>query len=315
MVTLMAVTLVTVAGLMSACSGGSSGVMAEPTPTPRTGPAETRTGVAYASVAPQQTLDLYLPAGDGRTVFPLVVLIHGGGFFEGSATDDASLAELLVSKGFAAASLNYRLSGDALFPAGVQDVAAAVRYLRANSRGWGVDPHRIAAWGDSAGAYLASMIGATAGRGRFDDAALGNPGISSAVQAVVSWFAPVDFSTIDSHAEQAGCDQTAQQHHAADSPESRWLGGALAAVPEKVAEASIVRHVAEATSLPPYLLIHGTQDCTVPPGQSQQLHDALRARRAQVTLVMVPDAGHEDPKIVEGEIGRTLDFLRAALHA
>jgi acetyl esterase/lipase len=284
-----------------------------PRPVPRTGPALTRTAVRYANGSRQQTLDLYLPAGDGSKVFPLVVLIHGGGFFEGTSKDYAADAELLVTRGFAAASLNYRLSGDAPFPAGVDDVKAAIRYLRAKAPGWGVDPARIAVWGDSAGGYLASMIGATAGETGFDDPALGNAGVSSAVVGVVSWYGPADFATMDPQAKEAGCDRTAQQHDAADSPESRWLGAALPTVPDLVSRASVVAHVSEAASLPPYLLVHGTADCTVAPGQSQQLYDALRAKGAQVTLTMVDGAHHGDQKIYTEQTGPTLDFLGSVL--
>ena len=311
---LLAAVLLLLVPLLAGCSvlGASDGPPPEPTPTPRTGPAETRTAVPYATSAPQQTLDLYLPAGDGRTVFPMVLLIHGGGFVEGSSAEFSEVAARLVGQGFAVASLNYRLSGDAPFPAGVQDVKAAVRYLRANARSWGVDPHRFAAWGESAGGYLASMIGATGTERTFDDPALGNAGVSSGVQAVVSWFGPADFGTMDAQAKESGCDDAAQQHGTPESPESKWLGGALEAVPDRVQAADVVRHVGAASSLPPYFLVHGTQDCTVAPGQSQQLHDALRARGAQATLVLVDGAGHSDPRLTAEQTAPSIEFLRTA---
>lgn len=279
----------------------------------RTGQAETRKAIAYATTSPRQTLDLYLPESDGSTVYPLVILIHGGAFFRGDSGDMADLAKLLSTKGFAAASINYRLSGDAAFPAGVQDAAAAVRYLRANAPSWGLDPHRIAVWGESAGGHLAAMIGATAGQKRFDDGSLGNAGVSSQVQAVVSWFGPSDFSTMDEQAKAAGCDASAQFHHGPDSPESRWLGAPLASVPDQVQAASVVRAVDEASSLPPYFLVHGERDCTVAPGQSTQLKQAFDRRSAQVTLTVVPNAGHADHRIVESQTRPSIDFLRSAL--
>jgi len=308
----LAALLLVASSALAGCSviGGSDAAAPEPTPTPRTGPAETRHAVPYATTAPRQTLDLYLPAGDGRTVFPLVVLIHGGGFVDGSAAELSEVATRLVGQGFAAASLDYRLSGDAPFPAGVQDVRAAVRYLRANALGWGVDPHRFAAWGESAGGYLASMIGATAAEKTFDDPALGNPGVSSGVQVVVSWFGPADFGTMDAQVKENGCDDAAQQHGAPDSPESRWLGGALDEVPDRVQEASVVRQVGAASALPPFLLVHGTRDCTVPPGQSEELAGALRARGARVTLVRVEGAEHSDPRITAEQEQPSIDFLR-----
>jgi acetyl esterase/lipase len=293
--------------------GGDATVPPEPRVTPRTGPAETRNAVPYAQKSPKQTLDLYLPAGDGQTVYPMVVLIHGGGFFSGDSSGLADRAKLLASKGFAAASIDYRLSDEASFPAGVQDAKAAIRYLRANARSWGVDPHRIGVWGESAGGYLASMLGATDGQPRFEDDGLGNAGVSPQVQAVVSWFAPSDFATMDQQAREAGCDASAQTHGQAGSPESRWLGAALPTVPGRVAEASVVAAVGSARSLPPFFLVHGEKDCTVALGQSVQLEDALRKRQAQVTLTVVPWAGHADQKIVEQQTRASIEFLRSAL--
>lgn len=286
----------------------------EPTPTPRTGPAETRRDVAYATASPAQTLDLYLPEDDGTKVFPIVVLIHGGGFFTGDSSDEAERAEFLTGQGFAVASLNYRLSGEAAFPAGVQDVKAAIRFIRANAPSWGIDQHKIAVWGESAGGYLSAMIGATGGRQTvFDDPALGHPHVSSQVAAVVSWFGPTDFATMDTQAAGAPCDDAAQHHDLADSPESAWLGAALPTIPDTVATASVITYVTSARTMPPVFLTHGKGDCTVPPGQSQQLHDALKDKGFDVDLTFVSDAAHSDPKITEEQTQPTLDFLRSVL--
>jgi acetyl esterase/lipase len=293
--------------------GGRASTTSEPPITPRTAPAETRLAVRYAQESPRQTLDLYLPAGDGSTVYPLVVLIHGGGFFSGDSTAMTDRAKFLGEKGFAAVSLNYRLTDDAPFPAGVQDVRAALRYLHANARSWGVDPQRMGVWGESAGGYLASMVGASNGDTRFDDPALGNAGASGRVAAVVSWFGPSDFSTMDAQARDTGCDASAQTHDRGDSPESRWLGAALPSVPDKVAASSVVAAVGSASTLPPYLLVHGERDCTVALGQSLELKDALEGKRTSVTLTVVPGAGHADPRISDEETRSTLDFLRRTL--
>jgi acetyl esterase/lipase len=310
-----ALLLTTGCGVFGGAPGGdpTSSAASEPPVIPRTGPAEIRQAVAYATTSPRQTLDLYLPEGDGATVFPIVVLIHGGAFVSGDSSDLAGLAKLLSSEGFAAASINYRLSGDALFPAGLQDVAAAVRYLRANARSWGVDAHRMGVWGESAGAYLASMTAAAADRKRFDDVTLGYGGVSSQVQAVVSWFGPSDFATMDEQARAAGCDASSQEHHLPDSPESLWLGAPLGSVPDRVQAASVVRAVGDASALPPFLLVHGERDCTVAAGQSRQLEQALAQRSAQVRLILVPDAAHGDERIKESQTRPSFDFLRSVL--
>jgi acetyl esterase/lipase len=311
---LMSLSVVVLAGCSLSERGAAStpSRSPEPTPTPRTGPAETRRGLTYATVSPAQKLDLYLPEDDGTKVFPIVVLIHGGGFFTGDAGDEADRAEYLTTQGFAVASLDYRLSGEAPFPAGVQDVKAAIRFIRANAPSWGIDQHKIAVWGESAGGYLSAMAGATGGRQTlFDDAALGHPHVSSQVAAVVSWFGPTDFATMDTQAKQAQCDGAAQQHDQADSPESTWLGAALPTIPDEVATASVITYVRTATTMPPFVLAHGKDDCTVPPGQSQQLHDALAGRGFDVDLTFVAGAAHADPKITEEQTRPTLDFLRS----
>ena len=117
--------------------------------------------IAYAPVSGAQKLDLHLPAQAGDRL-PLVVVIHGGAFLMGDKTMDAEEIAALVDAGFAAAALNYRLSGEARFPAAVEDVKAAVRFLRANAAEYGLDPDRFGAFDASAGGHLACMLGVTA---------------------------------------------------------------------------------------------------------------------------------------------------------
>lgn len=259
-----------------------------------TAPAQQLPDLRYVagSDSAAQTLDLHLPRRTGTPV-PLVIDIHGGAFVEGGKSEDRGRIDALVSHGYAVASLNYRLSDEAPFPAGVKDVKAAVRWLRAASARYGIDPGAFAAWGDSAGGYFATMLGTT-GRQRttFDDPALGNAGVSSAVQAVVAFYAPVDFATMDAQAaDPGGCSQGPQVHDEAGSPESRWLGAALPSVPAKVKAASPITYLKTAPTPPPFFLAHGTQDCNVPHGQSLQLVKALKAKKVPQSLTLL-DAGH-----------------------
>ena len=228
---------------------------------------------------------------------------------------EAGTAQALVDQGFAVASLNYRLSGEALFPAGAQDVKAAVRYLRANADELGIDPDRFAARGSSAGGWLANMLGATGDQATvFDDPALGNGDTSSAVQAVVSWFGPTDFATMDVQAEDAAaCAGQAQVHDSADSPESAWLGGALPDVPEITAQTDIASYLDGATALPPFYVAHGDSDCNVPDGQSLELAAALDAVGAAQTVSIVEGAGHADQAIDAQETEPPIAFIRQAL--
>jgi acetyl esterase/lipase len=196
-------------------SGGGPGAVS--------GPAATYADVPYATVSASQALDIWIPT-TGSGPFPLVIFIHGGAFQGGDKAMEGGNVAAVLDAGYAAASLNYRLSGEALFPAAVQDVKAAVRFLRANAGEYGLDPDRFAAWGESAGGNLVSLLGTTGDQATiFDDPALGNADTSSAVQAVVDWYGPTDFLQMDAQfaaATPAACNGQTQAHDPADSPES-----------------------------------------------------------------------------------------------
>ncbi len=276
------------------------------------GATPTYSGVAYASASPSQTLDIYLPPGATGPV-PLVVLIHGGAFKMGDAAMEAGDAAAILAKGYAAASVNYRLSGEATFPAGVQDVKAAIRFLRANASKYGFDPDKFAVWGESAGGYLASMVGATGDQTTiFDDASLGNAGVSSAVSAVVDWYGPTDFGQMDAEfaaSSPAACNGQVQTHDDASSPESAWLGAALPTIPDTVKQASVLTYVATATKLPVYSIAHGDSDCQVPNQQSKILADAVTAKAGTATFTLVPGAAHGDPAITSAQTPVALAVL------
>lgn len=268
--------------------------------------------VAYAQESPTQTMQLYLPVGADGDV-PVVVLIHGGAFEMGDSTMESDYAEELVANGFAVAAINYRLSGEAAYPAGAQDVKAAVRYLRANADEYGINPGQIAAWGQSAGGYLANLLGATGDQQTiFDDPSSATARQSSAVQAVVSWFGPSDFATMDEQAaDVAACEGMAQVHGSADSPESRWLGEAVD-TSDQTASTNLSSYVAAAEVLPAWYLAHGDADCLVPPGQSQQIKHALDAAGASSTYVVLEGAGHMDPAFDATQLEPTIAFLKRA---
>lgn len=150
---------------------------------------------------PRQTLDLYLPtppavrtwekppANGYRTRLPLVIWIHGGAFLIGSKDDTVPLE--LLSQGYAVASMGYRYSSEAKFPAQVEDCKAAIRWLRANAARFALDPERFAVFGESAGGYLAAMLGTTGDVKEFDVGE--NLDQSSRVQAVIDFYGPTDF--------------------------------------------------------------------------------------------------------------------------
>jgi acetyl esterase/lipase len=296
--------------LVTACSSSTDAVVPAYAPTDGS---LVRQWLTYASSTPTQTLDLYLPKPTGSPA-PLVVLIHGGSFQTGDASDMAVLAQKLQSEGFAAAAVNYRLSGEARYPAGAQDVKAAVRWLRAQASNYGYDGQRIGVWGMSAGGWLASMLGVTGDqKTTFDDATLGNADVSSAVRAVVTWYGQSDFATMDAQAAAlSSCSGKPTVHGSPSSAESVWLGGDIRTSP-LTASTNLASYAAKAATLPAFYLAHGGADCLVPVGQAQELADALKAAGGEQTLVVLPDAAHEDPAFDAGQTQPTIEFLKAQL--
>ena len=265
--------------------------------------------LAYAPLSPAQALDLYLP-NDSRGPYPCIVAIHGGGFIFGDKREDQLNAPMeAVRQGYAVAAVNYRLAGEALFPSPVQDVKAAIRFLRANAAELHIDPARFAAWGNSAGGYLAVMAGVTGGISVFDDPALGNAGQSSCLQAVIDWFGPVDFRSQDAELRASGKGKPV--HDAPDSPESCLLG-----MPLPDAGEELLRRTNPLTyigpGLPPFLIQHGADDDLVPVEQSLLLARSLRRiiRPGDVRLDILPASLHGGPAFETPEnMARVFDFL------
>ncbi len=274
----------------------------------------THADVAYAEISPAQKLDVFVPEGAGP--FPLVINIHGGAFrFGGKEMLDVPIAKALLKEGIAVATINYRLSGEAKFPAAVLDAKAAVRFLRANAGKFRLDGGKFIAFGQSAGGNLASILGTSAGVAEFDDAALGHADASSKVQGVIDWFGPTDFSKMDSQAEEQGCPESARQHGKADSPEALYLGGLPKDVPALVAKSNPITYITPDD--PPFLLQKGEKDCVVPVGQSRILFEALKAAGVKAELDILQEAGHGDmgspvPKFLsEANITRVVEFVKA----
>ena len=266
------------------------------------------TDLAYADQSEAQKLDLYIPtAGEGP--FPVVVMVHGGGFMFGDKADGAGLTgvDQLLEAGYAVASINYRLSGEAIWPAQINDAKAAVRYLRANAAQYNLDPEHVGAWGASAGGNLVAMLGTTCDVAELEGAELGNADQSSCVQAVVDWFGPIDFLAMDAQFAGTACPAT---HDAADSPESMLVGAPIQTVPEIVATTNPMNYT-NATDAP-FLIQHGSADCNIPPVQGKDLADALGADKATYTLI--DGAGHGGSQFETPEnLQMVLDFLNQHL--
>lgn len=248
---------------------------------------------AYASGA-DHMLDLYRPTSIAGP-FPTVVWIHGGGWQSGSRAD-VNQALRLVCRGFAVASIDYRLSGSAIFPAQIHDVKAAIRYLRANAGRLNLSPDRFATFGSSAGGHLAVLAATSAGVSALEDLSLGNPGVSSAVQAAVDWYGPTNFSQMDSQLLAQGCAPGAANHSAATSAESRLVGCTVgdSSCSAAVSAANPITYVGANT--PPIMILHGTMDCTVPIGQSDLLKAAMDAAGRCAIRRDLSGAGHGGPE-------------------
>ncbi|MFJ1758838.1 alpha/beta hydrolase fold domain-containing protein [Amycolatopsis sp. NPDC088138] len=225
-------------------------------------------------------LDLHLPSGPGP--HPAIVYLHGGGWRRGSRrkTIPADLCPTLAERGFAVAAVDYRLSGEARFPAQLDDVRAAIAWLRSE-----VDCAATFLWGESAGAHLALLTALDGGD----------------VDGVVAWYPPTDLLGL-------GDDLTGA---ADDSREAELLGVSPSADPERARAASPLTYAHG--DAPPILLMHGDADDLVPPSQSERLASALRAAGAPVELELVPGARHmwTDARDIGAIVDRSAKFLHA----
>jgi acetyl esterase/lipase len=231
-------------------------------------------------------LDLFRPV-DRHGALPLVVFLHGGGWAVGSrrsfgpafdAAPDPLFARV-AREGFVVASLDYRLSGEAVFPAQIEDVRAGLEWLGREAGVLGADPARTVLWGESAGGHLASLASLDAA------AAPADAGAQRVVGAVV-WYGPSDLTSMG---DQARPDAVARATDVG-SRESRLLGVPVRDAGARASAASPVTHVHPAA--PPFLLMHGDADRFVPVGQSEQLHAALREQGVDARLELVPGADH-----------------------
>ena len=251
----------------------------------------------YADQSDFQKLDLYLP--QSKAPAPLIIWFHGGGFAVG---DKISMQRqdhsprpknpgrhgpyqiqvpdvaALTAKGYAVASVNYRLGLIMLTDAhaALADGKAAVRFLRANAAAYGIDPDRFAVWGNSAGGYMAAILGVSGDQNTvFDDASSRYAKTSPAVQAVIVWFGAEDRLPIE--------------------------------------ELSIAHYLPGAKSLPPFMIANGDADPIISPEQARRLQNALAKAGAKSSLTILPGAGHEDPQYMLTQMQPSFDFLDRAL--
>jgi len=242
--------------------------------------------VPYAGTEnPRQRLDLYLPkARKSEKPLPVVVFIHGGAWRAGDKRGGVRMVAPYVDTGrFAGASVAYRLSGEAIWPAQIHDCKAAVRWLKAHAKAYNLDPDRIAVWGSSAGGHLVAMLGLTADVKELEGTVGPHTGQTSRVACVVDWFGPSDLLRMNDVAGK-------MDHLAPDSPESQLIGCPIQENPAKARAASPITYVSRGDS--PHLIMHGDRDGTVIHDQSVRLAAALKKAGVPCTFVTVKGAGH-----------------------
>ena len=232
----------------------------------------------------RQVLDLFTPQ-DAKDKLPLIIWIHGGGWQNGSKDGFPPLFKGYVQKGYAVASINYRLSGHATFPAQIEDCKAAIRWLRAHAQENQIDPDHIGVWGSSAGGHLVALVGTSGNVKEFDVGE--NLDQSSRVQAVCDFYGPTDFKVFVTTPKY-------ESHSSDNSPEAKLIGGPVLTNLEKAAKLNPITYVTKDD--PPFMIVHGDADPTVPINQSELLFDALKQSDVPVHFHTINDARHGGPE-------------------
>lgn len=261
------------------------------------------------------TLDLYLPPTTVKRPykgFPLVVFIHGGAWMRGDSrrsgpfVDFSAVLAALSANGNVVASVEYRLSGEAVFPTPVQDVKAAIRWLRSRASQYGIDPALAIAWGESAGGHLASLVAVSCNVAALDDKDISTSIVlanridtSNCIQGSVAWYGVFDLATIAVQARE----DNAMSRDDRDAPEWRMLGCFGPSCSQAQATASPVSYVDPGD--PPMLLIVGTEDKTVPYHQTLEMAEKLKSASVPHELIIIPEVDHLF-------IGKTQEQTRAA---
>jgi acetyl esterase/lipase len=255
--------------------------------------------VEYARVGEHSLkLDLYLPIEKQRP--PLIVWVHGGAWRSGSKSN-MPLTKL-VEERYAIASVDYRLSTQAKFPAQIHDLKAAIRFLRGHGREWGIRAKKIVIAGDSAGAHLAALVGVSNDHAELEGEIGNDRSQSSDVQGIISFYGAANLTTILSQSTPHGLKVRVPALEL-------LLGGQPTNVVGLAGLASPLFHVDRHD--PPLLLLHGDQDPQMPINQSHELYGAYRSVKAQVEFEVVHGAGHGGAQFYDAQrLAVVRSFLR-----
>ena len=234
---------------------------------------------------PRQTLDLFLPEKRKLDApLPIIVYIHGGGWKNGRKESGiGKLAPYLETGSFAAASINYRLSGESIWPAQIHDCKAAIRWLKGNAEKYGFDGGRMAVWGNSAGGHLVAMLGVSGGVKALEGKLGAHLDRDSRVSCVVDFCGPT-------HLLSMGKFPSNIDHDAPHSPESQLIGGALQENKKAANKASPMTYVSKDDA--PTLIVHGTEDPLVPFNQAEIFHETLTEAGVKNIFLPMKGMGH-----------------------
>ncbi|GAB3505715.1 prolyl oligopeptidase family serine peptidase [Emticicia fontis] len=256
-------------------------------------------------------LDIHLPK-NGKAPYPVIIAIYGSAWFSNASKEEVfkeGLGQKLLESGFAVVNVNHRSSGDAQFPAQIQDIKAAIRFVKANAQKFSLDNTFIGVTGWSSGGHLTALTGTTnaikteiiGGLGVDIEGGLGkHTDQSSRVNAIVDWFGPTDFLIMD----QCG---SSFSHNDAKSPESSLIGGAIQENPAKVALANPISYVGKDN--PPFLIFHGDKDPLVPDCQSKKLYEKLQKEGVSSELVIVAGGGHGPGVMIDKYYNQMIAFF------
>lgn len=258
-------------------------------------------------------MDIFIPE-ISKASYPAVMIIYGSAFFGDDMKQNAYniFGKSLLKRGFAVITVNHRSSRDAIFPAQIQDIKAAIRYIKGNGEKYQIDTSFVGITGYSSGGHLSAMAGTSGSvktmtinsesadiEGKLGDYL----SYSSSVDAVVDWFGPVDFQTMDS------CGST-MVHDAPDSPESIFIGAPIQDNDDLCALANPISYVD--SNDPPFLIFHGDADPLVPHCQSEELHKALKNAGVPSQFVLVSEAGHGPGLFKKQYFTMMCDFFQSA---
>jgi acetyl esterase/lipase len=271
-------------------------------PTPGTGTFSLVEGIEYANVDGKSLLlDLRIP-DDGPGPHPVIIYLHAGAWVTGDRTGGPAIRQ--ARRGYAVASIDYRLAPRYTWPAQVEDTKAAVRWLRANAARFNLDPDRIGVFGTSSGGHLAAVLGTSGGVPSLEGMHLGNAQFSSRVKAVVDFYGPTDLLKLEE--QKLPCFPL--NGNLPFLPPSLLMGCPIQDCREKTATANPMTYITPDD--PPFLIVQGLLDCLVPFRQSVMLHDALQAKGVDSTLILIPAGEHGGNEFDEQKYKQAVsDFL------